>query len=624
MYKVPNEAFEKTLKIRSRIGGNKQDLKQAYQLLGDFHYYVWDSLKQAKSYYDSALALNPNSEIRNQMLGNISYIENENNNPREAIDIVNRIIEDVRKTDTVSYYKLLSRKGYSFYLLYQWDSSLANMNKALAGFEAMQDKGQILRTINGIALVLANAGDEISARNYLLDAFIRAREEKDTVLMRPLANNLSIRYEKLGQLDSSRLFAEYNLVFSQSVGLLSGILRGYASLARVALLQKDFAQVHYNADLVLENKNLKDLQYVTTISSVLGYKAEALMLENRLDEALQWAMKNLNYARDNHLELYQADAEKLLYRIYKSRNEPTLALAYLESANSKLDSIKSAENFKAVQELNVKYETERRSREINELEKKNAIQELTITQQRTNVIIISAFVIILIMIGFLYFRSRIFREKARREQVKQKLLRSQLNPHFLYNAMNAIQFVILEDASQHKASDYVAKFAQLTRQILEYSNEELITLEEEVSFLANYLEIQQLRFKEPFNFKIDLKVETDPDQLLLPPMLTQPFVENAIEHALNKKGADGIINIQIEEESDLLLIIIDDNGSGRRISAEQKNHKSMATQITQERIATIRKLKGEKVLFEIQDLVDSNTAPSGTRVIFKLPINKDL
>lgn len=204
-----------------------------------------------------------------------------------------------------------------------------------------------------------------------------------------------------------------------------------------------------------------------------------------------------------------------------------------------------------------------------------------------SVIIIIVFIILL---GILYFRQNKLKSKLEIEQNKQKLLRSQMNPHFIYNALSAIQNFILSNNSMESVT-YISEFSGLMRMVLENSRKDLITLKEDVGFVNYYLKLQKLRFNDKFNYIINIEEDINQELIKIPPMLTQPFIENAVEHGMRQIEKDGLIQVNYQLKDKNLVITVMDNGKGMNDENNSK-HKSLATKITKEKINTIAKMQG--------------------------------
>jgi LytS/YehU family sensor histidine kinase len=206
--------------------------------------------------------------------------------------------------------------------------------------------------------------------------------------------------------------------------------------------------------------------------------------------------------------------------------------------------------------------------------------------------------------------------------LKMQALRAQMSPHFIFNSLNSINMFILEN-NKLQASEYLSKFSRLVRLILENSQEALIPLERELEALALYLELESLRFQNKFEYKISTVENFDPSEVKVPPLIIQPYVENAIWHGLMHKKDKGHLDVQLAKQEDFLVCKIIDDGVGRKKAAEMKNgsskHRSMGFKITESRIANMQ-MNGTTQSVEIEDLVSPDGSAAGTEVILKIPL----
>ena len=209
-------------------------------------------------------------------------------------------------------------------------------------------------------------------------------------------------------------------------------------------------------------------------------------------------------------------------------------------------------------------------------------------------------------------------------QSKLKAIKSQMNPHFFYNALNTIQSYILSN-DKKQAVSYLSKFSTLTRTILEMSEKENITLSDEIKTLGLYLDIEKARFDEDFSYEINIAYDIDIENIKIPSMLLQPYVENAVKHGLLHKKGEKKLTIDFERILDSLKITIDDNGIGRQKSAElnaikNKDHLSFATEAMQNRIALLNQYKQKNIAINFEDKFNKNEQSLGTKVIIEIPI----
>lgn len=208
-------------------------------------------------------------------------------------------------------------------------------------------------------------------------------------------------------------------------------------------------------------------------------------------------------------------------------------------------------------------------------------------------------------------------------ELESRLLRSQMHPHFVFNALNSINNLILQNANE-KASDYLVKFSQLMRRQLRYSAEQEISLEEELETIRLYLIVESLRFSESFSWSIELDPLLNPNRLLVPPMILQPYVENAIWHGLLHKSGEKKISIMVEEISlSQLLIRIVDNGIGMAASAKltpnYKEQRSFGMELGERRLQLLN-AEGLPARVEVIHLNSQKNTAIGTEIRLYLPI----
>ncbi len=238
------------------------------------------------------------------------------------------------------------------------------------------------------------------------------------------------------------------------------------------------------------------------------------------------------------------------------------------------------------------------------------------------IIIISG---IIVVVFWMVFRNRQNKERIKRAmlQSEQKALRAQMNPHFIFNSLNSIQYFLLENENEH-ADEYLANFSRLMRRILENSKNNFISLHEELETIKLYLDLEKLRFEDKFDYKVLIDESIDPELVSIPPMILQPYLENAIWHGIMPKEGKGTIMIRLSELlHKSLKITIEDNGIGRKssaeISAKRKGHRSTAMKNIEERINLINTGHKTKMKVNITDLTDDDNNPSGTRIELIIP-----
>jgi len=247
--------------------------------------------------------------------------------------------------------------------------------------------------------------------------------------------------------------------------------------------------------------------------------------------------------------------------------------------------------------------------------------------------------ILLVVAGliWLYFRWRLRQKEAQRiaeidkilidkkiTNLKLENLRSQMNPHFIFNALNSIQDYIISNEKE-LASSYLVKFSRLIRMYLDYSQQNEITLEEELNALKLYLELEKVRFEDELTYSLNVDEKLNVRQIKVPSLFIQPYVENALKHGLLHKSGERLLNVEAKATNENTLVItVEDNGIGRQqseaLKRSDKPHKPFATKANEERVRLYKNKLKRNINIEIIDLYNSNQQPTGTKVVITMPI----
>jgi hypothetical protein len=324
-------------------------------------------------------------------------------------------------------------------------------------------------------------------------------------------------------------------------------------------------------------------------------------------------------------------AQRERYVLYRSLYKLAVAVGDHREAVENLnlyyeakDSMFATQQGKQLELLMAEDEAEKQQQKLQTLAKDNELNRLQLSRTRFIFIGIGAGILLVSLILLLFFQRRKLGAEQRSVSMEQRLLRAQMNPHFIFNSLASIQnFVINENSDQ--ASVYLSKFSQLVRNILDNSVEEYVPLEKEINTIENYLELQKVRYGGKFDFKIIIDEKIDQENMLIPPMLSQPFIENAIEHGIRHKKTPGKIEIRFQLTLGFIRVEVEDDGVGREkaheIESKQKTrHRSMAISITRDRLNILNKKLKQKIRMEITDLKDVSGQGCGTRVEFGIPV----
>ena len=347
------------------------------------------------------------------------------------------------------------------------------------------------------------------------------------------------------------------------------------------------------------------------------------------DKAIYHLNEAFRISRSTHSIDEEYKSSLSLYSLYKQVNDHEKALRMHEFYTLMQDSIRRKEDENLVMQQQFKYEFEKKEL-LEKVKSEQRISAMKLETERKNsrknlwLLAMAACLSILGVASFFvykYLRQKNVIAAQKANLLKQKLLVSQMNPHFIFNSLNAIQsYIFRQDGEQ--ASVYLSQFAQLMRMILDFSRKDAISLESELEFLKLYLDLQQLRIAHKFTYSLETN-EEEPEAVLVPPMLAQPFIENAIEHGFFQSKGNGHLLVSLKREGDYLRYTIEDNGMGMEASARSKKqnakHESVAMKITAERLESLYDNRKDGPGITITDKALEDSASSGVRISFKIP-----
>ncbi|WP_147676131.1 tetratricopeptide repeat-containing sensor histidine kinase [Algibacter pacificus] len=411
---------------------------------------------------------------------------------------------------------------------------------------------------------------------------------------------------------------------------------------------------------ILENKRKNYKTAITYLNQSLDFfknnNQKANVAHSNLELAVAYAnigrVDDAISANNNAIEIYKEQNNfKNLKRVYheqsdyyKRKRDYLNSSKYLEKYYKIKDSIFSKERVSVIEELQTKYETEKIQKEKDNAEQQVVISRLESAKNRS-LFLGSVIIAGLILLTSIFYFSRLktkkkaelitveLKETQKRLAIEKqyrdselKALKAQMNPHFIFNALNSIQdYIVLNQ--KNLASDYLGKFADLIRNYLHFSDTGFISIPDEVHNLNLYLELEKLRFEDKLEYTFRVDDAANSDTIKIPTMLIQPYVENALKHGLLHKKEHRKLEVSLSKISDQIIeCIIEDNGIGREKSRaikarKQAQHKSFALKATTERLDLLNYGREKKIGVEIIDLKENNTA-KGTRVILKIPILK--
>ena len=406
----------------------------------------------------------------------------------------------------------------------------------------------------------------------------------------------------------------------------------------------------YEDEIQIRKRNLNELKQMprssvasvgqgisnrdTITSQRINYKiANAYIAQDKLDEAIPYLEKSIVEADKDDDLVVQKDATRKLSEVYKNKGDYTKALESYQDYVAVVDSLYVRKEQEISRAARFNREIANTQNRISSLEQERELSQskysLAVTEQqlyeetskRQKWIIYSLIfgIALMALTAFLYYRSN-RQQKLANNLLALKSLRTQMNPHFIFNALNSVNTYIAK-SDERSANRFLSEFSVLMRSVLENSEEDFIPLAKELELLRLYVKLEHSRFSDKFDYDIEVDQEVDVDAFQIPPMLLQPYIENAIWHGLRYKEEKGFLKIKVRQiTADMLEICIEDDGIGRKKSAElktsnQKKQNSKGMGNIKKRIQILNDMYKNRVEVSISDLHKDQT---GTRVSLKL------
>lgn len=541
-------------------------------------------------------------------------------------------VEAMKKSEDNEDQYLLARTMLFFGKYYhrtgQFKESMEYFENSITLAEKRRLKGIVPRGYMGQSNLYNTVGDYsgyVKSLSLLTDAGIR---EKDTAAIETGYSRLGTFYCGHSPDDKNRNFrkADSLLKISLAVSLkgkdTASISFSSANLGWNFYLEKlfDSSTVYYNKALKYSisagnhSASANSLGNLGTIYRDLGniekslaYYAKSIEQAKKVNDSynLQWVYKDMS---DLYLRIRDTSNAFNSYVLYKQYND-----GYITN-----------ENNKGLADARLRYEAETHAKEVELL-------SLRLKNNRLLNYGLAGFMVLAGTIGLLLFRGSKLKAKRRISEMNRKIsevtqanLRQQMNPHFIFNTLNSIQYYMYQH-DKLATNNYLTKFSNLMRKVLDNSQHTSIPLAEELGALNLYLELECIRFKDKFTYEIKVDDEIDPLMYKVPTMLIQPYVENSICHGLMPREGKGFVRIEIKLLNDYLLCTIEDNGVGREAARERSikrecNHNSLGTQITASRLDLVNALYGTSLKTVYTDLKNEAGEATGTRVEINIPI----
>jgi tetratricopeptide (TPR) repeat protein len=500
-------------------------------------------------------------------------------------------------TDGIEYANVQNNIGLVYKRLQKFDKALLHFENALNIYRKIDNKSKVATALSNIGNVYDSMGksDKAIALQQEAHAINKGIDNK-----RGMASNLintGIAYTSLSQYDNAMEYLNQAKIIYEELGDLVnlGIVHSYIGECYLNPMDKPI-QLGNRYEMANEHFKIA-LDLAEQVGSL---EDQNVALENLAKTYMQMG---------NYKDAFEAKNSALILH----------------------DSIRSSEKREEIARLEMQYEFDKKEAITMALqEKKQIMAEAEVQRQRfiKNGSIFGGGILLLVTLAgtFFYKRRRdALTDKQQAEfdtvvaETELKALRAQMNPHFIFNSLNSIGDYYTNN-DKDSANNYLSKFSKLMRSTLENSEKKAILLKEDLMLLELYLDVESKRMVDKFEYEIKIDSTLDPENILVPPLLLQPFIENSIWHGISKKQGKGLILIEIKKEGDSIICIVDDDGVGRESTAAQKDKvgNSMGMKITKSRIDIINKQKNSNGDLTIIDKAKNQ----GLRVEVKLPLEQ--
>jgi len=438
-------------------------------------------------------------------------------------------------------------------------------------------------------------------------------------------NNQNIGYAKeaLGKLDEAMNYYKNSLAVNIKIKNTIGKIICNSSIARVHIKQENAIKaLQIINDNLPEAIKLGNKDYLSTEYIYLGWAQTKL---KQYEDAEKNLFKGLEIAKEYGLSSNISEGYTYLSELATLKNDFKSSLSYYKLAEEFDEKISNERTSQYVNDLIIKYDSEKINNQLKVLEKQNEIAKLSHIKNRNIWLIALVMLTLSTLVLYFFYRQRLLKNEKRILTLEQDLLRIQMNPHFIFNALNSIKLYIINN-EQKNAVHYLNKFSKLIRKILDASSVKETSLAEELETMDLYMSIENIRFSNEIKHETIIAPSINLDTIKVPPLVLQPFLENAIWHGLSsKKGSKEIIISVNQSTKKFIEINIEDNGIGRiesaKIKAQKKiNRKSIGINLTKERLTNFVKDLQNSFSLNYQDLIDTNNKPTGTKLTIQIPL----
>ena len=575
---------------------SRKENAEAYEVLGDVNTY-WKQYDLAVSNYRISIQANETNNVKLKLA--LAY--KENRNYQESLEVYNDI----------------NKKGLSNYQQVTLYEGLGDVYKLTNEFDA-------------------------SVKAYQ-DGLKIAQKHLITPKITDLNSKIAEVYNKKGAVQEAQGF------FSNSLRLAENENKKRALEEKVKVADFENKNLNYSTEIELRKQALEDIENIQQ-DSILNnespltsqrqnYKiGKAYALQNDIPNAITYLEKSIEEADDKEDLIVQKDATRGISEIYESTGQYDKALVAYRNYVELVDKLYIKKEQQISQAARFSKELANKQTRINSLENEKSLADtkyqLNAEQSKRQKLIIYSLiggVLLLLITAFLMFKY-IRQQRLANNLLALKSLRSQMNPHFIFNALNSVNSFIASN-DERTANKYLSDFSLLMRAVLENSEEDFIPLEKEIEQLRLYTKLEHFRFKDKFDYNINIDENINVKDFVIPPMLLQPYIENAVWHGLRYKKSKGYLEIVIiQTNPEEISITITDDGIGRKKSktlktVHQQKQKSKGMGNIKKRVSILNEMYRDKVdvlVTDFQNVDPNNCQDTGTKVVVTLKRIKKL
>ncbi len=509
-------------------------------------------------------------------------------------------------------------------------SALEYHNKALnLALNALQKNEKIWKNIaishNSIGNIYLLLQRDDLALKHFLEALKIEKKYNNLLGLAINYQNIGSIYERRGDYDKAMEQYQKSLSYNEKIHSKVGKIICNTSIGNLLLKKgKTSEAVKIIKPNLQVAKDLGDAYYLADVYVSLG---KAYLKDNKFKQAEENLKKGLQIALNKKIPSVAQEAYKQISLLKEKQGKYKEALTYHKKFNEKQNEILNEKNRQLVSDVIIKQIKLENKQKMEALDEENMIVKKKLNRTKKSFYFTLLFLVFLIVMGSIFYKYYQLNNQRKLMNLEQNLLRARMNPHFIFNSLNSLKMFIIQQKTK-EAVIYLSTFSKLVRTILQSTIDKETSLKDEIETIKKYVSIENIRFSDKINFEINISEQLNLDELLIPPLLTQPFIENALWHGLSPKEGGKKLTINIFPKDDLYFIIeIIDNGIGRKRASEIREtrtfkRESVGIKLSEERLRHFTKHLTAGYELKFEDLYDEDGKPAGTKVIIIIPYKR--